>query len=110
MISLRSLVSEMPDHVFACPRADLWRKADFDLPVPILVEPILPQLKTARVKLPLSKAVELVPPSLLANPLPQIEGETVPVPLEEIVPQLPLRRCERISQEIARLRRQRAIV
>ncbi|MGD0651094.1 MAG: helix-hairpin-helix domain-containing protein [Verrucomicrobiia bacterium] len=91
MISLRSLVVVMPDYVFACPRADLWRKADFDLPVPIPVEPILPQLKTARVKLPLSKAVELVPPSLLANPLPPLKGETVPLPLEEIVPQLPPR-------------------
>jgi competence ComEA-like helix-hairpin-helix protein len=91
MISLRSLVSVMPDRVFAYPRADLRRKADLDLHVPIPVEPILPQLQTARVKLSLSKAVELVPPSLLANPLPQIEGETVPVPLEEIVSQLPPR-------------------
>jgi len=37
----------------------------------------------------LSKAVELVPSSLLAKPLPRIQDETVPVPLEEIVPQLP---------------------
>jgi len=89
LVSLRGLVSAMPDHVFACPRADLWGKADFDLHVQLPIKPILPQLKTARVTLPLSKAVELVPSSLLAKPLPRIQDETVPVPLEEIVPQLP---------------------
>ena len=90
-ISLRSLIAVLPDRVFSCPRTELWRKADFDSRVRIPVEPILPQLKTARLELPLSDAIALVPPALLANPLPETKGETVRMPLEEIVPQLPSR-------------------
>jgi competence ComEA-like helix-hairpin-helix protein len=89
LVSLRNLVSVMPDRVFGCSRSDLWRKADFDLRVQLPTEPILPQLKTAHVTLPLSTVIHLVPPALLANPLPIIGEETVPVPLEEVVPQLP---------------------
>ena len=91
MISLRSLVSVMPDNVFACPRSELWRKADFDLPVLLPVQPMLEQLKSARVRLSLTTVLEVIPPSLLANPLPNIDGETVPIPLGEIVTQLPPR-------------------
>ena len=91
MISLRSLVSVMPDNVFACPRSELWRKADFDLPVLLPVQPMLEQLKSARVRLSLTTVIEVIPPSLLANPLPEIDGETIPIPLGEIVAQLPPR-------------------
>ncbi len=91
MVSLRSLVSVMPDNVFACPRSELWRKGDFDVSVLLPVEPILAQLKSARVRLPLATVIEVIPPSLLASPLPEIDGETVPIPLGEIVSQLPPR-------------------
>ena len=90
-VSLRSLVSVMPDNVFCCPRADLWRKADFNLTVLLPTQPMLPQLTSARVRLPLAQVLEVVPPTLLVNPLPNIEDETVSVPLAEIIPQLPPR-------------------
>jgi competence ComEA-like helix-hairpin-helix protein len=91
MVSLRSLVSVMPDNVFSCPRSELWRKGDFDLTVLLPVEPMLAQLSSARVRLPLATVIEVIPPSLLANPLPETGDETVPIPLGEIVTQLPPR-------------------
>jgi competence ComEA-like helix-hairpin-helix protein len=90
-VSLRSLVSVMPDNVFACPRSELWRKGDFDLTVLLPVEPMLSQLSSARVRLPLATVIEVIPPTLLANPLPETGDETVPIPLGEIVTQLPPR-------------------
>ncbi len=88
-VSLRSLVSAMPDHVFSCPRAELWRKADFDSRVLLPVQPLLPQLKTAHLQLPLATVLAAMPQSLLANPLPPIGDEVVPLPLAEIISQLP---------------------
>lgn len=88
-VSLRSLVAVMPDRVFSAPRAQLSRTVDMDMRVELPLEPMLDQLKTARVALPLSMVIKAMPPSLFVCPLPQISGETVPVPLNEIVPQLP---------------------
>jgi competence ComEA-like helix-hairpin-helix protein len=89
MVSVRGLVSVLPDHVFACPRADLSRRANFDLRVAVPLAPILPQLKNARVRLPMETIIAALPATLFVSPLPKITGETVPVPLEEIIPQLP---------------------
>jgi competence protein ComEA len=89
MVSLRSLVAVMPDNVFACPRTELWRRIDLDSRVPLPRDILLPQLQMARVRIPLSVAVEAMPASILASPLPSIGNETVPLALQEIVSQLP---------------------
>lgn len=88
-VSLRSLVAVMPDHVFACPRTELWRRVNLDSRVWLPLEPILPQLSSARVRLPLQTVIQAMPSSLFVSALPQIAGDTVPLPLKEIVPQLP---------------------
>ena len=89
MISLRSLIAVMPDQCFACPRAELWRRIDLDTRVPLPRDIVLPQLQTARVRIPLAVAVEAMPASILASPQPSIGNESVPLALQEIVPQLP---------------------
>jgi DNA uptake protein ComE-like DNA-binding protein/predicted regulator of Ras-like GTPase activity (Roadblock/LC7/MglB family) len=88
-VSLRSLVAVMPDHVFICPRTDLWRRIDLDSRIPLPSDLVVPQLKIARVRLPLAVAVGLMPRSILASPLPQIAEETIPIALQEIVSQVP---------------------
>jgi competence ComEA-like helix-hairpin-helix protein len=88
-VSLRSLVAVMPDQIFICPRTDLWRRIDLDSRIALPSDLVLPQLKIARVRLPLSVAVGLMPRGILASPLPQISDETIPIALQEIVPQLP---------------------
>ena len=88
-VSLRSLVAVMPDQIFVCPRTDLWRRIDLDSRIALPSDLVLPQLKIARVRLPLSVAVGLMPRGILASPLPQISEETIPIALQEIVPQLP---------------------
>ncbi len=88
-VSLRSLVAVMPDQIFVCPRTDLWRRIDLDSRIALPSDLVLPQLKIARVRLPLSVAVGLMPRGILASPLPQISDETIPIALQEIVPQLP---------------------
>jgi competence ComEA-like helix-hairpin-helix protein len=90
-VSLRGLVAALPDNVLAGPRAELWRKTDFDVRVPLPVKPILPQLRSARIQLPLETVLAVMPSCLLANPLPAIDGEMVALPLHEIIPQLPPR-------------------
>jgi competence protein ComEA len=89
-VSLRSLVAVMPDQYFICPRTDLWRRIDLDTRVALPSELVLPQLKIARVRLPLAVAIGLMPRSILASPLPAISDETIPIALQEIVPQLPV--------------------
>jgi competence protein ComEA len=89
MVSLRSLVAVMPDHVFVCPRTELWRRIDLDSRVPLPRDIVMPQLQMARVRIPLAVAVEAMPASILASPLPPITNETVPLALQEIVSQLP---------------------
>ena len=89
-VSLRSLVAVMPDQYFICPRTDLWRRIDLDTRIALPADLVLPQLKIARVRLPLAVAVGLIPRSILASPLPSISDETIPIALQEIVPQLPL--------------------
>ncbi len=88
MVSVRSLVSVLPDHVLAAPRAELPQRADFDLKVALPLAPILPQLKNARVRLPLETIVATLPAALILSPLPKITGETVTVPIAEIIAQL----------------------
>ncbi|HVM61745.1 MAG TPA: helix-hairpin-helix domain-containing protein [Verrucomicrobiae bacterium] len=88
-VSLRSLVAVMPDQYFICPRTDLWRRIDLDMRIPLPSDLVVPQLKIARVRLPMSVAVGLMPRSILASPLPSISDETIPIALQEIVPQLP---------------------
>jgi competence protein ComEA len=89
-VSLRSLVAVMPDQYFICPRTDLWRRIDLDTRIALPSDLVVPQLKVARVRLPLAVAVGLIPRSILASPLPSISDETIPIALQEIVPQLPL--------------------
>jgi competence protein ComEA len=89
-VSLRSLVAVMPDQYFICPRTDLWRRIDLDTRIPLPADLVVPQLKIARVRLPLSVAISLMPRSILASPLPSISDETIPISLQEIVPQLPV--------------------
>jgi competence ComEA-like helix-hairpin-helix protein len=88
-VSLRSLVAVMPDQIFICPRTDLWRRIDLDSRIALPSDLVLPQLKIARVRLPLGVAVGLMPRGILASPLPQISDETIPIALQEIVSQLP---------------------
>jgi competence ComEA-like helix-hairpin-helix protein len=88
-VRLRNLVALMPDRVFACSRADLWRATDLDSTVPLPVEPMLPQLATGRVSLPLAIVIKAMPQSLFVSPLPPVANEVLPVPLDEIIPQLP---------------------
>jgi competence protein ComEA len=88
-VSLRSLVAVMPDQCFVCPRTDLWRRIDLDSRIALPADLVVPQLKIARVRLPLSVAVGLMPRSILASPLPAISDETIPIALQEIVSQLP---------------------
>ena len=89
-VSLRSLVAVMPDQYFVCPRTDLWRRIDLDTRIALPSDLVVPQLKIARVRLPLAVAVGLMPRSILASPLPSISDETIPIALQEIVPQLPV--------------------
>jgi competence protein ComEA len=88
-VSLRSLVAVMPDQFFVCPRTDLWRRIDLDSRIALPSDLVLPQLKIARVRIPLGVAVGLMPRGILATPLPQISDETIPIALQEIVTQLP---------------------
>ena len=88
-VSLRSLVAVMPDQYFVCPRTDLWRRIDLDSRIVLPADLVVSQLKSARVRLPMSVAVGLMPRSILASPLPSISDETIPIALQEIVSQLP---------------------
>jgi competence protein ComEA len=88
-VSLRSLVAVMPDQYFVCPRTDLWRRIDLDSRIALPADLVVPQLKIARVRLPMSVAVGLMPRSILASPLPSISDDTIPIALQEIVSQLP---------------------
>jgi competence ComEA-like helix-hairpin-helix protein len=88
-VSLRSLVAVMPDQYFVCPRTDLWRRIDLDSRIALPADLVVPQLKIARVRLPMTVAVGLMPRSILASPLPSISDDTIPIALQEIVSQLP---------------------
>ena len=90
-VTLRSLVNGMPDRLFICPKTDLGQRVDLEAIVPLPVEPMLPQLQTARVSLPLAMIISLVPSAILVNPLPALGEGMVTIPLFEIVPQLPAR-------------------
>ncbi len=88
-VTLRSLVAVLPEVVFGCSRADLPRRADLEMRVPLPVEPMISQLNTGRVRLPVETVLRVLPTQVLANPLPDLRDETVPLPLGEIIPQLP---------------------
>ena len=87
-VSLRSLVAVMPDHVFVYPRKELWRHVNLETKIHLPLDLVLPQLKEARVRVPLAAVIRAMPKQLFVNPLPQIANETVPLSLPEIVPQL----------------------
>jgi competence ComEA-like helix-hairpin-helix protein len=89
MVSLRALVAVMPDAVFCCPRPQLPTKVNLDTPVLLPTDPIIPQLRSAHVKLPLSIIIAMIPHQILANPMPVLDGQPIPIPLAEIIPQLP---------------------
>ncbi len=89
MVSLRSLVAVMPEAVFCCPRTQLADRVNLDTPVLLPTDPIMPQLRSATIKLPLSIIIAMVPHQVLANPMPALDGQMIPIPLIEIIPQLP---------------------
>ena len=88
-VSLRSLVAVMPDQYFVCPRTELWRRIDLDSRIVLPADLVVPQLKVARIRIPLAVAVGLMPRSILVSPLPSVSDETIPIALQEIVSQLP---------------------
>ena len=88
-ISLRSLLSVIPDHLLTQPRAVVCGQVDPEARAALPLEPILPQLRTACVKLPLATIVAAMPAPLFVSPLPRDLSEAVVLPLDEIVPQIP---------------------
>ena len=88
-IGLRSLLSVIPDHMLTQPRAVVCRQVDPEARAALPLEPILPQLRTACVKLPLATIVAAMPAQLFVNPLPWDLSEAVVLPLDEIVLQIP---------------------
>jgi competence ComEA-like helix-hairpin-helix protein len=88
-ISLRSLLTVIPDNLLTQPRAVVSGQLDSDARAALPLEPILPQLKTACIKLPLGTIIAAMPASLFVSPLPQDLSEAIPLPLDEIVPQIP---------------------
>ncbi|MGD0016298.1 MAG: helix-hairpin-helix domain-containing protein [Verrucomicrobiia bacterium] len=88
-IGLRSLLAVIPDNLLTQPLAVVSGQLDSDARAALPLEPILPQLKTACIKLPLGTIIAALPSSLFVNPLPQDLSEAIPLPLDEIVPQIP---------------------
>jgi competence ComEA-like helix-hairpin-helix protein len=99
-MSLRSLVALLPDEVLAAPRSELWRNMDPSLPVLLPAEPILTQLRSAKISLPLAVVLEAVPRTLLVDPLPNVDGREITIPLAEIVSQLPPRLFTEQAREV----------
>jgi competence protein ComEA len=88
-IGLRSLINVIPDHLLIQPRSVVSGQVEAGARAALPLEPILPQLKTACVKLPLSTIVAAMPAPLFISPLPRDLSEAVVLPLDEIVPQIP---------------------
>ncbi len=88
-VSLRSLVNNMPEKLFVCPKADLWQQTDLDVTVPLPLEPILSQIQSARVTVPIKNILPLIPAAILVQPTPLLDTEVMVVPLYEVIPQLP---------------------
>jgi competence ComEA-like helix-hairpin-helix protein len=88
-IGLRSLLNLIPDHLLTQPRAVVCGQVDPGARAALPLEPILPQLRTACVKLPLATIVAAMPASLFISPLPRDLSEAIVLPLDEIVPQIP---------------------
>jgi len=88
-IAVRSLLSVIPDHLLTQPRAVVCEQVDAEARTALPLEPILPQLKTACVKLPLATIVAAMPAPLFISPLPRNLSEAVVLPLNEIVAQIP---------------------
>ena len=89
LISLCSLLSVIPDNLLTQPRAVVSGQLDPEARAALPLEPILPQLKTACIKLPLGTIIAAMPPSLFVSPLPQDLSEAIQLPIDEIVPQIP---------------------
>lgn len=88
-VKLRNLVAGMPDAVFACPRSELWQKADPNIEIALPIAPLMSKLGSARLTLPLATVISALPPDLFVSPLPDLEGQEVALPLHEVVRQLP---------------------
>jgi competence ComEA-like helix-hairpin-helix protein len=89
VISLAAIVEALPDAVFNCPRSEAATKASTKEAVLLPADPIIPQLRTGVVRLPVSVIVSLLPHNILAHPMPNLDGLTAALPLAEIIPQLP---------------------
>lgn len=85
----RSLIALVPDNFLAYPREELSRHIDLESFAQLPSAPILPQLVTAHISLPLVVILDALPPQLLANPLPATNDESVTLPLHEVVAQIP---------------------
>lgn len=90
-VTIRGLVAGIPDNFFICAKPDLGQHADLGATVDLALEPLLPQLQSARVTLPFAQIIHLIPPAVLVSPTPPIAGINVNLPLNEIIPQLPAR-------------------
>ncbi len=88
-INLRSLLSVIPDHLLIRPRAAVSSQIDPEARVALPLQPILPQLRAACVKLPLGTIIAAMPASLFVTPPPRDLSEAVTLPLDEIVSQIP---------------------
>lgn len=90
-VTLRGLVTGIPDKLFVCPKSELGQRTNLDAAVLLPVEPMLPQLQTARVTMPLVSIIPLIPAIILVKPLPRLDDLVAVLPLFEIIPQLPSR-------------------
>jgi competence ComEA-like helix-hairpin-helix protein len=88
-IRLSTILTGIPDNFLSVPRANLAGKADLNSTVGLPVAPLLSQLKAARIRLPITTVIEVIPAVLLANPLPPTAGVMVALPLMEVISQIP---------------------
>ncbi|MEI6084980.1 MAG: helix-hairpin-helix domain-containing protein [Verrucomicrobiota bacterium] len=89
VISLKALISMLPENVLNCSRAEAEAKAEAKESILLPTEPIIPQLRTGTARLPVSVIVALMPRNILADPMPALDNLLAPLPLDEIIPQLP---------------------
>jgi len=89
VISLKSLISMLPDNVLNCSRAEAEANAESKDPILLPAEPIIPQLRSGVARLPVSVIISLMPRNILADPMPDLNGSMAALPLAEIIPQLP---------------------
>jgi competence ComEA-like helix-hairpin-helix protein len=88
-IRLSTVLAGLPDNFLAAPRESLADRAELSQQIGLPLKPLLSQLKSARVRLPITTVIESIPAALLANPLPPVAGVMVALPLMEIISQIP---------------------